>query len=335
VAGSGDELAAGAGDRNKLRASDADREQVVEALKTAFVQGRLTMDEFALRITQAYASRTYADLDALTADIPAPLTKSQPTKPAPDPDRKKLAASGGLAGMLTWYDVLGVLPGASPWQVQSAYQERARLLDPRMLNGAQSKVLKAADTARATVGEAWHILQDAAARRRYDEQLAVGRDGEGLGSDLSTPSVPGGTPSGRFVTADVVIAALEDLLTPHPSPPRRVIVPDLRGLFMRSCLSVIGDLGLHVEMVQLTEHPMPVEGLVVDQSPLPGAEVHRSSTLTVEIWHPPSRSVASGVLRISRHYRTARTSHDIRIVCRRQASFRPGWVSPRSVDTSP
>jgi hypothetical protein len=310
MAGSGDELAAGAGDRNRLRASDADREQVIEVLKTAFVQGRLTKDEFSLRVTQAYASRTYADLDALTADIPAPPAKAHPPKPAPepdpDPDRKKLAALGGLAGMLTWYDVLGVLPGASPGQVESAYQERARLLDLRMLNGAPSKVLKAADAARATVGEAWHILQDAAARRRYDELIAVGRNGEGLGSALSTPSVPGGTAFGRYVTADGVIAALEDLMMPHPSPSRRVIVPDLRGLFMRSCLQVIGDLGLHVEMVKLTEHPMPVEGLVVDQSPLPGAEVSRSSTLTVEIWHPPSRSVVSGVLRISRHYRTAR-----------------------------
>jgi hypothetical protein len=197
--------------------------------------------------------------------------------------------------MLTWYDVLGVLPGASPGEVQSAYQERARLLDPRMLDGAPSKVLKAADAARATVGEAWHVLQDAAARRRYDEQLAAGRNGGGLGSALSTPSVPGGTPSGRYVTADMVIAALEDLLTPHPSPPRRVTVPDLRGLFMGPCLCVTGDLGLHVDMVQLTEHPMPVEGLVVDQSPRPGAEVRRSSTLTVEIWHPPSRPVVSGV----------------------------------------
>jgi hypothetical protein len=197
--------------------------------------------------------------------------------------------------MLTWYDVLGVLPGASPGEVQSAYQERTRLLDPRMLNGASSKVLTAADAARATVGLAWHVLQDAAARRRYDEELAAGRNGDGLDSGQSTPSVAGGTPSGRYLDADTVIAALEDLMTAHPSPPRRVIVPDLRGLFVRSCMQVTGDLGLQVDMVQLTGHPMPVEGLVVDQSPPPGTEVRRSSTLTVEIWHPPSRSVGPGV----------------------------------------
>jgi hypothetical protein len=271
-----------------------DREQVIEALKLAFVQGRLGRDEFDQRIGQALAA--YAELDALTADIPATRPTAPPAAEEPQVSRK------ALVGMLTWYDVLDVLPGASPGQVQSAYHERARLLDPRMLDAAPSKVLKAADAARATVGEAWHVLQDAATRRRYDEQLAAGRNGKGLGSALSTPSVSGGTPSGRYVTADMVIAALEDLITPRPSAPRRVIVPDLRGLFMRSCLQVTGDLGLHVEMVQLTEHPMPVEGLVVDQSPRPGAEVRRSSTLTVEIWHPPNRSVVSGVLRNSPAY---------------------------------
>ena len=270
-----------------------DREQVIEALKAAFVQGRLGKDDFDQRVGQALAA--YAELDELTADIPATRWTAPPTAEEPQVTRETLAAAagGGLPGMLTWYDVLGVLPGASPGEVQSAYQERARLLDPRMLNGAPSKALRAADAARATVGEAWHVLRDAAARRRYDEQLAAGRNGDGLAGDLSAPSVAGGAPSGRYVTADMVIAALEDLMTPHPSPSRRVIVPDLRGLFTRSCLQVTGDLGLRVEMVRLTKHPMPVEGLVVDQSPLPGAEVRRSSTLTVEIWHPPNRSVRS------------------------------------------
>ena len=267
-----------------------DREQVIEALKAAFVQGQLGRAEFDQRVGQALAA--YAELDELTADIPATRWTAPSAADEPQVTQEALAvASGGLVDMLTWYDVLGVLPGASQGEVQSAYRERARLLDPRMLDGAPSKVLTAADAARATVGEAWRILRDAAARRRYDEQLAAGRDGEGLDGARSVPSVAGGTPSGRYLSADVVIAALEDLMTQHHSPPRRVTVPDLRGLFTRPCLQVTGDLGLHVDMVQLTEHPMPVEGLVVDQSPPPGAEVRRSSTLTVEIWHPPSRSV--------------------------------------------
>jgi len=98
MAGSGDELAAGAEDRGRLRASDADREQVVTVLKAAFVQGRLTRDEFYLRVTQVFASRTYADLDALTADIPAGLTKPQPPEPAGQPDSEKLISRGIAVG---------------------------------------------------------------------------------------------------------------------------------------------------------------------------------------------------------------------------------------------
>jgi hypothetical protein len=51
---------------------------VVEALKIAFVHGRLTKDEFAARMSQALSARTYGDLAALTADLPA-----EPVAPAP------------------------------------------------------------------------------------------------------------------------------------------------------------------------------------------------------------------------------------------------------------
>jgi hypothetical protein len=55
----------------RIRAGHADREQAIEALKTAFVDGRLTRNELAARTGRALAARTYADLSALTADIPA------------------------------------------------------------------------------------------------------------------------------------------------------------------------------------------------------------------------------------------------------------------------
>jgi hypothetical protein len=54
----------------ELRASDADRERVVERLREAVAEGRLDMDEFEERMDAAYKSRTYADLSPLTRDLP-------------------------------------------------------------------------------------------------------------------------------------------------------------------------------------------------------------------------------------------------------------------------
>ncbi len=78
----GDEMAAGAAGRGGLRASHADREQVIDTLKAAFVQGVLAKDEFDLRVGQTFASRTYAELAAVTADLPAEPTAAQPPEPA-------------------------------------------------------------------------------------------------------------------------------------------------------------------------------------------------------------------------------------------------------------
>jgi hypothetical protein len=58
-------------DRALLKASDSDRDRVLDILKTAFVQGRLTEEELDLRVGQTLGSRTWGDLTAVTADIPA------------------------------------------------------------------------------------------------------------------------------------------------------------------------------------------------------------------------------------------------------------------------
>jgi hypothetical protein len=56
--------------RSRLRASHADREQVIGLLKVAFVHGRLTKEEFDGRVGRAFAARTYAELTGLTDDLP-------------------------------------------------------------------------------------------------------------------------------------------------------------------------------------------------------------------------------------------------------------------------
>ena len=96
MTGPQDPAAAG---RDQLRAGHADRDRVVEALKDAFVDGRLTRDEFGARTGRALAARTRADLAALTADLPdapprpaaAPAGPARPARPAGAP----LAAGQG------------------------------------------------------------------------------------------------------------------------------------------------------------------------------------------------------------------------------------------------
>jgi Domain of unknown function (DUF1707) len=78
----GGSMTAGAGARNTpghgyLLAADADREQVIDALKVAFAGGRLTKDKFDAGVGRALTSRTYAELAAIIADIPAGPARTQ------------------------------------------------------------------------------------------------------------------------------------------------------------------------------------------------------------------------------------------------------------------
>jgi Domain of unknown function (DUF1707) len=111
MAGPGDEIAAAAPGLGPMRASDADREQVIEVLKDAFVHGGLTKDELDARAGRALAARTWAELAAVTADIPRPpaLVASGPARPLVPSRHRPLARvavrSGGclaLAAAAVW-----------------------------------------------------------------------------------------------------------------------------------------------------------------------------------------------------------------------------------------
>lgn len=85
-------------DPSELRAGDADRDRTITVLREAFAEGRLTEAEFEQRMSSASAARTFADLQALTADLPdagaagapaappapVPAPASQAPPPAPD-----------------------------------------------------------------------------------------------------------------------------------------------------------------------------------------------------------------------------------------------------------
>jgi hypothetical protein len=108
--------AAAGGDGDQFRVGHADREQVIETLKNAFVQGRLTKDELDARATRALHARTRAELDALIADVPAswpaaPVTKpaaARRRRPAPARPRRSLvrATAGASACMASAFGLI-------------------------------------------------------------------------------------------------------------------------------------------------------------------------------------------------------------------------------------
>jgi hypothetical protein len=206
-----------------------------------------------------------------------------------------------VEGGITWYDILGVLPGASPDEIQQAYDDKAGLLAPELISGAPSNVLAAVSRSQRFLDEALRVLGDPVSRNRYDEWAGFHTSGGGLAEPEDFPSEPGvSSLDFDFVAGPLgaealgALMALSDWLTPHPGPPRRLAVPDVRGLFYSVCLELTGRIDLRVTTVRLTLHPMPVDGLVVDQAPLPPAKIHREGELTVQVWHPSVRSADAG-----------------------------------------
>ena len=114
-----------------------DREQVISALKTAFVQGRLTSDEFGDRVGQALASRTRAELAAITADTPVGPTDipvgpagvpvgPAGVQPARSPNRPALGVKSGVCVTVSAAMLAAVL-WAAAWSADSAAAGAAAL----------------------------------------------------------------------------------------------------------------------------------------------------------------------------------------------------------------
>ena len=113
MTGPQDPAAAG---RGRLRAGHADREQAIDTLKTAFMHGQLTKDELDARAGQALAARTYADLAALTADIPGEPAAARPARPPAPARRRPLvrAAAGSGGCMVIAFAAMQVAVRADP-----------------------------------------------------------------------------------------------------------------------------------------------------------------------------------------------------------------------------
>ena len=208
--------AAAGGDR--LRAGHADRELVIETLKDAFVQGRLSRDELGARAGRALAARTGAELAALTADIPA-----APAPARPGPARRwplaRAAAKSGIcliiAASATWVCAFllssdghyGGVPGAN-----SPYESLAPL--------ALVLAFAAVCTAIGILGSA---VVNSLEQRRSRGQLPPRPGGPALEAERR-----GGTGHGPFSPGPRTDQAQADLRA-HKSPQRQRHIPTPAG----------------------------------------------------------------------------------------------------------
>ena len=103
-----------------IRASDQERESVVDVLRDAFTEGRLTFDEFEERTAAAYGAKTGTDLRVLTADLPIrpPLGADLHERPQADPQAVRPALRSARVRHNRPFD--RVLPVLFVWIVISA-----------------------------------------------------------------------------------------------------------------------------------------------------------------------------------------------------------------------
>ncbi|MQA86221.1 MAG: DUF1707 domain-containing protein [Streptosporangiales bacterium] len=110
---------------SEVRASDAEREQVVELMRQASAEGRLTLEELVERSDAAYTAKTRGELERLTRDLPAPVPGKAPvpattssTVPARRPSRWAVAVMAGVDRRGRWrpaerMNVVAVMGGAT------------------------------------------------------------------------------------------------------------------------------------------------------------------------------------------------------------------------------
>jgi len=105
-------------DPRQMRAADSDRDQTAELLRRAAAEGRISFDELEERIGRAYAAKTFADLEALTSDLPGPGVR------APAPAAPRYQPAEVPAGTPTPSFSVAILSGAQragPWLVPPSY----------------------------------------------------------------------------------------------------------------------------------------------------------------------------------------------------------------------
>lgn len=205
----GDELAASAAGRGHLRVSDAEREQVIGTVKAAFVRGMVAKDEFDLRVSQAFASRTYAELAAVTACLPAEPAAAESPGPTRAQGGQQILRPGRVMAVATaFYAGVQAFVFLSPWPAPSENDPaRAKIALFLLSNPMYLVVLFIC------------VVILIAGRR---ERRSGGRPAPSGGGGRASRCLPSAEPSGELPPADRGHQhAAEAERSRPPRPPRR------------------------------------------------------------------------------------------------------------------
>jgi hypothetical protein len=139
--------------REELRAADVDRAFVAERLKSALDEGRLSLSEYDERLREAYAARTYGDLDKLLADLPGQARARQmvaaPASPASTAGAYQAVPSAAHRSLPRWLGAVwgawltAVLVNIAIWAVISVSTGHAIYFWPIWVAGPWGAVLLA------------------------------------------------------------------------------------------------------------------------------------------------------------------------------------------------
>ena len=139
--------------REELRAADVDRAFVAERLKSALDEGRLSLSEYDERLREAYAARTYGDLDRLLADLPGQARAQQivpaAASPAPTASAYQAVPAASRRSVPRWLGAVwgawltAVLVNIAIWAVISVSTGHAIYFWPIWVAGPWGAVLLA------------------------------------------------------------------------------------------------------------------------------------------------------------------------------------------------
>ncbi|MFI9816998.1 DUF1707 SHOCT-like domain-containing protein [Saccharothrix variisporea] len=178
-------------DPSRMRASDADREQVAKVLQKAHSEGRLDLHELDERLGQVYAAKTYGELVPLTADlgmtgvvVPQPVQQVQPYQQHL-PSSRVVGGAGPSTSIAFWSGV----DRKGEWVVPASHSVVA------IMGGVAldlSRARFAQEHTTITVFAFWGGVEI-----YVPEDVTVRVDGTGImgafeDSTYKTPTVPGG-----------------------------------------------------------------------------------------------------------------------------------------------